>query len=383
MTSLQKLENIVMGNTMAKDIANLSLKWLKESVFPLWKTVGIDSRNGAFVESIAFDKVAQPSARRALVQARQIYSFVEAYKLEILNLDTVSAIVENAVGHLIKNYETADGAYIHSVDTNAEPENLDLDLYTQAFVLFGLAQAYDILRKEELKHEALKVLKYLNTHRKLRVGGYSEIKKSELFYQSNPHMHLFEAALIWTKIDEDPCWRTLSLELYELCVNKFIDVETGFLCEHFDANWTPIRENGNFIFEPGHHFEWAWLMIQYNNITGHEVGDLPQKLFQLAEKYGISEDRTLAFDEVLSNGVVKKSSSRFWPQCERIKAAIVLDQQDIADVALQSLFKNFLTDQGLWRDTKLQSGQFDSHPAKGSSLYHIINAISEYVNQVR
>ncbi|MBC7419090.1 MAG: AGE family epimerase/isomerase [Bdellovibrio sp.] len=358
----------------------MSLKWLTENVFPFWIQKGIDSKNGSFVESISLDGEPQSSPRRALVQARQIYSFVEAYKLNMIDLDTVSAIVEKAVGSLIKFYENPRGAYIHSVDVSGQPANQDLDLYTQAFVLFGLAQAYDILRKEEIKHEALKVLKYLNAERKLPAGGFSEIKNNEKMYHSNPHMHLFEAALVWTKVDDDPRWHALTLELCDLCLNKFIDPVTGFLAEHFDEQWNPLRENGNFIFEPGHHFEWAWLLLQYEEVTGLKLMEQSQKLFDLAEKFGVSPDRTLAYDEVWSDGQPKKTSSRFWPQCERIKAATDLGQTAVADEAMQSLFKNFIIfEKGMWRDTKLASGEFDSQPVKASSLYHIINAISVYV----
>lgn len=378
MTSVEIFANILKGRKMTNKIANSAILWLKESVFPLWKTVGIDSRTGAFVESISFDKVASTSARRALVQARQIYSFAEASKLEILGANSVKNSVELAVANLVQCYATDSGAYIHSVDINGQPQSKDVDLYTQAFVLFGLAQAFDLLRKSEIKQEALKVLNYLLVQRRAAAGGFTEVKNAETFYQSNPHMHLFEAALAWTKIDDDPRWHALTLELYALCNKKFIDTETGFLAEHFDVNWQPLREDGNFIFEPGHHYEWAWLMLQYQEITGFDIGDRAQKLFQLAEKYGVSEDGSLAYDEVWSNGQAKKTSSRFWPQCERIKAAAVLNRPEIADLAMQSLFQNFLTEQGLWHDAKLSDGHMLTPPAKGSSLYHIINAISEY-----
>ena len=125
---------------MAQQQKEMAVNWLKQNVFTLWMKKGIDSANSAFVENISFDGQPMTSPRRALVQCRQIYSFVEALRLEILDLDTVSAIVENAVGSLVKNYSSPSGAYIHSVDVQGKPQNQDLDLYTQAFVLFGLAR---------------------------------------------------------------------------------------------------------------------------------------------------------------------------------------------------------------------------------------------------
>ncbi len=355
------------------------VQWLKEKVFPLWIKNGIVPTSGAFIESISFEGEPLFSPQRALVQSRQIYSFCEAYRMDILSLDVVSSIVENAVGNLIKNYSLPSGAYIHAVNTAGDPQNTDLDLYTQAFVLFGLAQAYDILRHEKIKHEALKILKYLNSERRSLNGGYTEIKNGQIFYQSNPHMHLFEAAIIWIKIDSDPIWRHLANELSDLCLANFIDAKTGFLAEHFDSDWKPLLENNHFIFEPGHHYEWAWLFKQFTLVTGTELNPQAHRLFLLAEKFGLSADKSLVLDEVLSDGSIKKNSSRFWPQCERVKAAAVLNQSDIAEISMNSLFKNFLlSDVGLWRDTLLEPGKYGNHPAKASSLYHIINAISEY-----
>jgi mannose/cellobiose epimerase-like protein (N-acyl-D-glucosamine 2-epimerase family) len=100
----------------------------------------------------------------------------------------------------------------------------------------------------------------------------------------------------------------------------------------------------------------------------------------LAEKFGVTNpSRALAFDEIWSDGRVHKRSSRFWPQCERIKAAVVLGEGKIADIAMQALIENFLMlKEGLWKDTLLESGEYGDQPVKASSLYHIINAISEY-----
>lgn len=359
-----------------------ALKWLSEKVFPLWSAEGIDSQSGAFVESISFAGKAENSSRRALVQARQIYSFVEAWRLDVIKKDRLKPIIQRAIHAWIKLYRQPSGAFIHSVNTAGKPMNTDLDLYTQAFVLFGLAQAYEVFQSDEsqaheIKSQALKVLNYLKTERKNPAGGgYTEIKNGELLYQSNPHMHLFEAALAWTRLESDPQWRSLSDELYQLCCQKFIDSSTGFLAEHFDQNSQPLREGNRFIFEPGHHYEWAWLFVQYEKITGQSVGDRPQNLFELAEKFGLTPDKTLAYDEILSDGKVKKNTSRFWPQCERIKAAVALKNFEVADEAMKALFNHFIiSDQGLWKDNLTNT----EGPAKGSSLYHIINAISEYV----
>ena len=52
----------------------------------------------------------------------------------------------------------------------------------------------------------------------------------QIVYRSNPHMHLFEAALAWMAVDRDPEWRSLADELCVLATTKFIDEETYMSC---------------------------------------------------------------------------------------------------------------------------------------------------------
>ncbi len=362
-----------------QNLALQSLQWLREKVFPLWLSVGVDHKSGIFVENLSCDGIPQNTARRSLVQARQIYAFSEGFRLEVIDKSLIKDLIDKSSRSFVSSYALPNGAIVHSVGPDNQHQNVDLDLYSQAFAIFGLAQSYRISPKAELKAAALKILKYLHGSRKNPAGGFTEIKSNKITFQSNPHMHLFESAIAWLAIDKDPAWAKLAAELFELCTKRFIDSKTGFLAEFFDENWNPIRENGNFVFEPGHHFEWSWLFNQYRKLVPGE-NQYSRKLFDLAEKFGLSSDKNLALDEIWSNGEVKKRSSRFWPQCERIKAAVVLGESKIADQSMKSLMDNFLMlQQGLWKDTLLEDGKYADIPVKASSLYHIINAISEYL----
>lgn len=342
---------------------------------------GVNSQTQLFVESLSFDGRPQNTPMRGLVQARQIYSFAEGARLKVLDEKIAKDIVHKAAKAYIKYYRQPNNAFVHSIQPEGKSQNLDLDLYSQAFAIFGLAHAYELTKDEDFKKQAEKTLSYLRQERKNPHGGFTEIKSNEKLYQSNPHMHLFEAVLAWIKLDENPIWIKTAQEIKNLCLEKFIDPKTKILGERFDERWTPIRnEKQNFVFEPGHQYEWAWLFNWYGEIFKEDLQVISKQLFQNGEKYGLSPDKTLAYDEIWSNGEVKKASSRFWPQSERIKAAVVLKEKNVADVATKSLMDNFLLmDTGLWRDTLIEKGQYGDQPAKASSLYHIINAISEYL----
>ncbi|MBX3039332.1 MAG: AGE family epimerase/isomerase [Bdellovibrionaceae bacterium] len=368
-----------------------SQQWLKDDVFPLWLDRGVDRQNGGFIESLSF--FGQPSdvPRRAMVQARQIYSFVTAAKLKSCDSTTALETALEAARTFQKNYLLESGACLHATHANGQPQNTSHELYTQAFALFALANAYGISKDGSFKNSALKLLAYLERERVAPAGGYTEIKDGKTLYQSNPHMHLFEAALAWIAVDPtEKSWQELAQKLFTLCTTKFIQPETGTLAEHFTADWKPELHAGRFLLEPGHHFEWAWLLSVDQDLGGPDSHKIRHRLRDIGER-GVDANTHLAYDEIWNDLSPKKKSSRFWPHCERIKAAVKLglevpaDQQAAfalsADQALEALFGYFQTSvKGLWQDARQEDGSFTKQDPKASSLYHIINAMDEYVN---
>ena len=366
-----------------------SKEWLSTQVFPLWMKRGVDQGSGGLIEALTLEGDALDLPRRAMVQARQIYSFRIGRGLGCCSEEEARSIIGRAAAFLIERYSVPSGAFIHSIGADGKPRNGQLDLYTQAFGLFGLANAYAVLRDERLKQRALSLADYLWRERRAPGGGYTEIDNGQIVLRSNPHMHLFEAAISWMRVDSDSRWKVLAGEVLDLCLTRFVDPESRALCEYFQEDWRPIRTDGKFFFEPGHHYEWAWLMMLYEESAGRNLRSTRDDLFRTAETFGLSPERN-AMDEIWSHGVPKKRSSRFWPQCERIKAAVRMgarapekEQADFArasDEAVGALFRFLQTPTpGLWRDTLLESGSFREEPAKASSLYHIINAFDEYI----
>ncbi|MGZ3772423.1 MAG: AGE family epimerase/isomerase [Pseudobdellovibrionaceae bacterium] len=380
-----------MTTTKATQNIEKSKLWLTKDVYPLWFEKGIDKKNGGFVESISFTGEPMDVPRRAMVQARQIYSFLTGAKLGCCSQEAAHTAIEQGTRYMVERFSLSSGAFIYSVNTDGKPKSKNPDLYTQAFALFGLAQAYSIKPSSEIKDRAKDLVKYLYRERKVTAGGFTEIDENgTVTYKSNPHMHLFEAAIAWMQIDPDQEWKELGHELITLCVNKFIDPQTQVLGEYFNENWNPIKENENFVYEPGHQYEWAWLMSLYQDLTGQDLKVTRHQLFLLAEKYGVSSTRKVVFDEMWSNYTPKTQSSRFWPQCERIKAAVRLGSEvsseerklysKAADESLETLFKFFETPlKGSWYDVLSAEDTFTGNSAKASSLYHIVNAMEEYI----
>ena len=369
-------------------MAHQLTKWLADVAIPLWLEKGVDWKKGGFFEGI--DRGGKPLnvPRRAMVQARQIFSFRVAGEMGVCDRKRAAEAVELGARTLLKNYSDPSGAFAHSANEDGQVVSRNFDLYSQAFCLFGLANAYALNPDRAYADRARALVEYLRRERRAPGGGFTETKEGQSPFQSNPHMHLFEAAIYWVETDRDPVWRQLADEVLDLCRHKFIESRTRLLGEIFDSGWVPKFENGKFLFEPGHQYEWCWLMGRYQRATGVKLDQTRDRLFNVSEEVGVSPERGAAYDQLWSDLSIKSKASRFWPQCERTKAAAQFGVErpaarakyrQAADQAMATLGKYFeIQPRGLWFDSWEENGEFVFLPAKASSLYHIIGAISEY-----
>lgn len=357
--------------------------WLSSYAVPLWLDRGFDKRRGYFHEALNPDLTPVTGPVRTMVQARQIYSFRTALDLDLCPMETAAHAITEGARFIMDQCRNDDGSYALFVTPGLGISTARPELYTQAFVLFGLANAYALSPMPEYRRRALELLRHLVDHRRGPHGGFTELSADDrVIYRSNPLMHLFEAVLYWMEIDaNDAEWIRVGEELCALAVNRLIDAETGLMPENFDPAWRPDRENGRFAWEPGHQFEWAWLLGRYERLTGLELGTVRTKLYALATRHGLNHGR--AVDQMWSDFTVKAASARFWPQAERIKAAVQMKDAAAAEDALGAL-TTYLDHPrpGLWCDVMDDQGQRDERPAKASSFYHIIGGLSEYLSSV-
>jgi mannose-6-phosphate isomerase len=146
------------------------------------------------------------------------------------------------------------------------------------------------------------------------------------------------------------------------------------------------------LIEPGHQFEWAWLLIR---LAKHGLGPglkTARGLYEFADKFGIDRNRHVAINAVGIDGAVIDDSARLWPQTERMKAAIALALLEPVGSSGRKRFEADAVDAwiGLKRyavpghpghffDKYQRDGSFVSEPSFASSLYHITCSLSELI----
>lgn len=357
--------------------------WLFEAALPLWARAGVDPATGGFHEALAPDGTPTPSPRRARVQARQVYVFAEAGRLGWGG--DWRALVERGTERYVRDFRRPDGLF----RAVTAPDGTALDdtalLYDQAFALFGLCHAWRALgRPEHLRRLALDVLDAVEGERSHPRFGFEEGRPRVLPLLANPHMHLLEAALTWMEADDDPRWLGLGATVARAAGEAFIEPGSGAVREYYDGDWAPAAGERGRLFEPGHQYEWAWLLDRWARARGEDWDGRLAPMLALAEARGIDPRRGSLVAEVLVDGGVRDPVSRLWPHTERIKALAALGPRLLPDTWRDGLDRTAavlasyldVPRRGLWRDKLGADGAFVDEPSPASSFYHILGAIT-------
>jgi mannose/cellobiose epimerase-like protein (N-acyl-D-glucosamine 2-epimerase family) len=375
--------------------------WLLRDALPLWDMHGVDRSRGGYFESVAFDPVRQAfeahgEIRRGRVVARQIFVFHTARSLgwEASGADPLLHGCEYLFAHMKRD----DGHFHTGVEAGSRAPNGAFSLYESAFYLFALAKLHGTLADVyPVYATASTFLELLRAGWGKANGGFDESRPASLPLKSNPHMHLLEAALAWIDATEEmpleqPAWLSLAAEMVELALNRFMDPRSGAVREFFDESWAPMAGDSGRIVEPGHQFEWAWLLLQWAECRHCSAAHaqacrrMASRLMEVGERCGVDAVRGVAVNELWDDMTPKDASAKLWPQTERVKAwcAVLQDcrpeARDSASRSLSTAIRGLrryleIEPMGLWREVLFADGTFSREPSKASSFYHIVCAI--------
>jgi mannose-6-phosphate isomerase len=360
----------------ARSVRDRLLGWLTRDAVPLWSTRGLDQNSGAFVECLDAAGPAPLVPRRARVQPRQVYAFARAAEYGIPELELVAL---RGLDTFIECYGRPDGLFRTLVSANGAPLDDSVHLYDQAFALLGMAAGQRIAAVWEPR--ALDLLAALRRHLGRPQGGFASGQGPESALESNAHMHLLEAALEWCGQSSEPVWSELADELASLALQRFVDPESGVIREHFDREWRPLAETSGRSVEPGHQFEWAWLLMRWQRPRDARPSATALRLIEIGESAGVRGD--VAVDALRDDLSICDARARLWPQTERIKAGALAASLTgesghwLAATAAANALERYLATgtPGLWHDRLDAAGDFLIGPAPAGNLYHLVGAI--------
>jgi len=197
-------------------------------------------------------------------------------------------------------------------------------------------------------------------------------------------MHLFEAFVALYDATGDRQFLDRAAGIFALFKTGFFQHETDTLCEFLSVDLKPFPDERGRIVEPGHHYEWVWLLRQYQRQSGVDVSPFCIALDAFAGRHGWDREG-FAVSEVDDRGAVLKGSRRTWPHTEALKAALAEGQhgkpewQRDATRAILRLKETFLGRPvaGGWIDQVDATGNPMVQTMPASTLYHVFCAAAE------
>lgn len=371
---------------------------LLAELIPFWHERGIDRNRQGFHDVL--DEHGQPVERptkRLLVQARQTYVFSHAFLLG--KQDWALNDARMGCDVLQERYwDHKHGGWFSNVSAAGEPVDRRKDTYNHAFVLFAMAYYHRASGDVQALRMASATLDVMEQHLADPVGG-GFMERAEQDWtliegprRQNPHMHLFEAFLALYEASGEPRYLQHARKINQLFQERLFDPAHSCLGEYFDRAWKPQSgEEGNIV-EPGHHFEWVWLLHQFARIT-HESAALEfaDKLFSFAARWGVDAEAAGVFDQVDRAGKVLKDGKRLWPQTEFVTACAARceDRREPEALArmqgmLDLCYSKYINPvHHGWREHFQRDWTLSMAEMPATSVYHIVLGLSEAARVLR
>lgn len=369
----------------ADPIAALRRRIFRDTL-PVWLERGTDPSRG-FHERLDLSlRPVTAQGKRTLAQARQVYVYSHAAMLGAV--EGAEAAATAGLDFLLAFCRHPDGGWRHRVAADGTPLDDSRNLYDQAFAIFAMAWHHRACRDPRALPAAEATLAFLDATLRHPSGGYREGLDAAGAPQTglrrqNPHMHLLEAILALYESTGDARYRDRAAALVELLRRRFM-VE-GSLREYFIDDLAPAAGDAGRQVEPGHHFEWVWLLHDYVRLTADATALAPAAaLYRFALAHGVDAASGGAVDLVDAGGRILRDSRRIWPQTEAVKAhaamALAGDPAAPARLVAQAaalLRDHFGTPAGTWHEHLQRDGTPFVPYLPATSLYHLTLAAVE------
>lgn len=155
----------------------------------------------------------------------------------------------------------------------------------------------------------------------------------------NPHMHMLEAVMQAYEMDGDPIWLERAAKYVALGEKHFIDPQTGAICEFIGHDLTQNDTEMGQRREPGHQFEWDWLLRRY---AAFAKDDAPRafakRMRDFVEAHGLRPSGVMqgaAYDAISPSGTPTDDTHLLWPMTEagKVYASLAYDWVGVNDLA--------------------------------------------------
>lgn len=240
------------------------------------------------------------------------------------------------LGFMEEALRDPDGGFRFSVDPDGTGPADDASrlrrTYDQSFALLALVT----LRKaapERVSRETVESLwHFIDTRLTDRqTGGFFEDDRMAregaqpgALRGQNPHMHMLEALLQAYEMSGDAVWLDRAAAIVSVAEKYLIDPETGAVREFVGHDLGVLDSEDGLRREPGHQFEWCWLLTRYAGFSGDDrARSMAGRMRRFGETRCIRRDGVMAgalYEAVRADGRIVEPEHLLWPLTEAGKA---------------------------------------------------------------
>lgn len=355
-----------------------------------WRKHGLNSETGYSYESLHPDwNINSLDRLRLLTQCRQLYTFSHAYCFTSDQQwrEPLDSLFHFIVEHYyIQPRPDAPKRWIFSLNDQCQTKDTHTDAYALAFVLLSFSYYFKASGNQTALQLIEETHQFLQQNMKSPLGGFLEsFPDSGGIRRQNPHMHLLEGYLAAYAVNPQADYKVQIKYLLDLLTAHFFDKQHACLIEYFNEDWTPHSLEGHRV-EPGHHFEWVWLLHQADPLFPHDdYMRIADALWRTAIKAGFDPKGGIYNQIDADSLTVIDAEKRIWPITEYLKALCVHagnepDTEETLIKTLHFVFSHYLNQDGSWHEYLDADNLPKAHPLPGTSSYHIFLGLIEVLN---
>lgn len=352
-----------------------------QGLIPNWAAYGLTDQ-GYSRESLTQNWQPNPVGRlRLLTQCRQLYTLCHATQLGYIT--GYDAQIESLF-HFIVHHYWINERWIFSLSDDLTPLDRKSDTYALAFVMLAFSHYYALTKNKHALSYMQHTHEFLCHNMRHPAGGFYEEYPldPQQTRRQNPHMHLLEGYVAAYRATSKPIYLESVIELCDLAHGHFIDQASDTLREFFNNDLSLDADTGHVV-EPGHHFEWSWLLHQTHSLTQREQDlSLAQRLWDSANRYGFASNGGILNSFNGNDGSAVDRDKRIWPITEYLKACCVMtlplnERLERLETALDFLTTHYLGENGSWIEYLDAQNQSKNYPLPGTTSYHLFLGLAE------
>ncbi|NUT73939.1 N-acylglucosamine 2-epimerase [Pseudomonas sp. C1C7] len=338
-------------------------------IVPLWQGPGWNADMALPHEALDAGHQPLPAQRyRAMACARQLYLFASLIGQVPGAEERAAALFRSLQRHF---HDAEHGGWFYSIDPQGAPLDTRKDLYTHAFILFACAHYWGKVREplvESVLNASLEVIaQRFATDDGLYEASldrdWSSLDSGPL---QNPLMHLAEAFLATLSVREDCAVQRALVELCTGMQKRFIDPQKSVLMEK------PLGAVDNW-FEPGHQFEWYFLLESSDVLRGSALHASLERAFAFTEQQGVDKQTgaVRAMLDLGPQGGSRDATQRIWAQAEYLRALTLRPDSEAAVLRQLRALQQRSLHAGGWYECRDEHGEVSRRDMPSTTPYHL------------